>query len=130
MESVIDGKLQDPVEALTEEENRKREEETKRIDKEKQERELLSKIYGASVKDAKDVLLEIKVKVKDSKLKDEKKETLLLVIDMLANTLESEDKDAITYAYASFLYASKVHRILLRKYKKVGVCVKEIINAI
>ena len=35
MESVIEGKLQDPVEALTEEENRKREEEILRAEREK-----------------------------------------------------------------------------------------------
>ena len=115
MESVIEGKLQDPVEALTEEENRKREEEILKAEREKKEKELL---------------LGIKLKVKASKLKDVKKDALILVIDMLANTLDSEDKDAITYAFVSFNYASKVHKKLLRKHKKIEKLVKAILNAI
>ncbi len=130
MESVIEGKLQDPVEALTEEENRKREEEEKRAEREKKEKEISAKAYGESIKKAKEILLKIKLKTKDSKLKDAKKEQLLLVIDMLANTLDSDDKDAITYAYVSFNYASKVHKILLKKHKKIGKLVKAILNAI
>lgn len=130
MESVIEGKLQDPVEALTEEENRKLNEEKEKEEKERKEKELLSKIYGASVKDGKDLLLNIKQKVKASKLDAKEKESLVLVIDMLANTLDSEDKDAITYAFVSFTYAKKAHKLLLRKYKKVSECVKEILNAI
>ena len=130
MESVIEGKLQDPVEALTEEENRKREEEILKAEREKKEKELLTKVYGESVKRAKELLLDIKLKVKASKLKDVKKDALILVIDMLANTLDSEDKDAITYAFVSFNYASKVHKKLLRKHKKIEKLVKAILNAI
>ena len=130
MDSVIEGKLQDPVEALTEEENRKREEEILRAEREKKEKELLTKVYGESVKRAKELLLNIKLKVKASKLKDVKKDALILVIDMLANTLDSEDKDAITYAFVSFNYASKVHKKLLRKHKKIEKLVKAILNAI
>ena len=40
-------------------------------------------------------------------LTDEEKEEFLLVIDMLANVLESEDKEAINYAFVSYKYMAK-----------------------
>ena len=130
MESVIDGKLQDPVEALTEEENRKQKEKAEKEEREKREKELLSKKYGESIKAVKESLLKIKLNAKNSKLTLAKKDALILIIDMLANAVESDDKDAIIYAFVAFYYASKTHKKLLRKRKKLAKYVKEIIDAI
>ncbi len=131
MESVIDGKLQDPVEALTEEENRrakeKQEEETRLI----KEKELLQKAYGASVKSLKEILLEDKQKIRASKLSNDKKEEVLLVIDMLANVIESEDKDAITYAFVAYKYMSKAYRFsFIGRVKKISKLLKDVVNGI
>ena len=77
-----------------------------------------------------EILLLDKTKIKNYKIKPEEKERLTLVVDMLANTVESEDKDAIFYAFTSFYYATKVHKHRKLKRKKVEKLVKEILNAI
>ena len=87
MESVIDGKLQDPIEALTEEEERRAREEQEKEQAERRERELLKKAYGASIKAIKDILLEDKQKVKAKNYSESEKNNLILVIDMLANEI-------------------------------------------
>ena len=130
MESVIEGKLQDPVEALTEEENRRAREKLEEEERAKKDKEILSKKHGESVKMVREILLAVKTKIKNSKIKKEEVERLLLVIDMLANAVESEDKDAINYAYTSYYYATKVHFMRSFKRKKVTKLVKEILNAI
>lgn len=131
MESVIDGRLQDPVEALTEEENRRAKAEIEQKEKEEKEKALLAKTYGESLKAIKDLLLEDKQKVRASKLADKEKEDLLLVIDMLANVIESEDKDAITYAFISYKYAAKAHRILFfGRVNKIGKRLKGVVNGL
>lgn len=131
MESVIDGKLQDPVEALTEEENRRAKEKQEEEERLIKEKELLQKAYGASVKRLKEILLEDKQKIRAGKLSSDKKDEVLLVIDMLANVIESEDKDAITYAFVAYKYVAKAYRFsFIGRVKKITKLLKDVINGI
>ena len=57
MENVLAGSLQDPVEALVEEENKRREQEKKEAEDKEREKALLQKAYGASVKAVKEILI-------------------------------------------------------------------------
>ena len=131
MESVLDGKLQDPVEAFTEEEQ-KREQEAE--DKRKQlqkEREISKKKYGESVKALKEILLIDKKKVKEKNFNSEEKERLTLIIDMLANVIDSCDRDAIIYAYSAYYYAVKSHQLLFfKRIKKTKKYILDVINEI
>ena len=91
----------------------------------------MRKSYGASVRKIKVALLDNKQKINDSKLKVVVKNDLLLIVSMLANAIESEDKDAITYAFVAYKYACKAHKLLLRKGKRVVVKeVKSVLNGI
>lgn len=129
MESVIDGKLQDPVEALNEEEARRERERIEFEKEQEKEKELLEKTYGKSLKAIKEILVEDKQKVRASKKKD--KDDILLVVDMLANVLESEDKDAIEYAFVSYKYLAIAHPILFfGRVKKITILLKDVVNAI
>lgn len=129
MESVIDGKLQDPVEALSEEENRRAQEALEKESVAAQEKEMLLKAHGMSVKKIKELLLEDKQKVRASKLKENVKEELLLVIDMLANVIVSDDKDAIIYAFISYKYVAKAHKILFfMRVRKISSLLKGVLN--
>ncbi len=131
MEKVIEGKLQDPVEALTEEEERKakqREEEELKAQKEK---ELSLKAYGNSVKTIKQFLLDDKKKIKESKFSDQDKKEIILVIDMLANVIDSEDKDAIEYAFIAYKYVAKAHPVkFFGRVKAISKALKDILNGI
>ncbi len=131
MERVLEGSVQDPLEALTEEENRRarlKEEEIVRAEKEK---ELMQKAYGQCVKKIKELLLTDKQNIRKKKKDENKKEELLLVVDMLANVIESEDKDAIEYAFIAYKYVAKVHKLLfLGRVRKLKKLIKEIVNAI
>ena len=63
------------------------------------------------------------------KLKEELVEETLLVIDMLANVIDSDDKDAIRYAFISYKYVAKAHPILLfNRVKKIEKLVKDVLN--
>lgn len=131
MESVIEGKVQDPIEALVEEEKRLAEKIEQDRLREIKEKELAQKTYCESVKKVKDLLLKDKIKVKESKLNECVKEEITLAIDMLANVVESSDKDALAYAFLCYKYVSKAHPILLRgRIKKVGSLVAGIVNEI
>ena len=102
----------------------------KEIEKEQEkEKELLEKTYGKSLKAIKEILVEDKQKVRASKKKD--KDDILLVVDMLANVLESEDKDAIEYAFVSYKYLAIAHPILFfGRVKKITILLKDVVNAI
>ena len=104
MEKVIDGKLQDPVEALEEAEKKKEREREEAQVKLEKERELSKKTSGENILKIKDILLKDKAKIKEKNYAIEKAEDLILVIDMLANVIESEDKDAINYAFVAYKY--------------------------
>ena len=131
MDSVIDGKLQDPVEAICQLENQKAKqlaEEEERIEKEKR---LAQKVYGDNVKKIKDILLKDKQKLKAKKMDEEKREEMLLIIDMLANAVTSEDRDAIIYAYVAYKFMTKAHLILFfGRAKKVFNLLKGVLNGI
>ena len=131
MESVIDGKLQDPVEALTEQENKRQKELADEKLRQEKDAEIAKKSYGEAVKKIKDLLLIDKQKVKSKKFDEDKKEEMLLVIDMLANALTSEDRDAIIYAFVAYKFMAKAHKILFfRRWKNVFKLLKDVLNAI
>ncbi len=131
MESVMDGKLQDPVEAFIEQEKISEEQRAEEEKAQRKEKDLMKKSYGASVRKIKSALLDNKQKINDSKLKVVVKNDLLLIVSMLANAIDSEDKDAITYAFVAYKYACKAHKLLLRKGKRVVVKeVKSVLNGI
>ncbi len=112
MESVLEGKLQDPVEAFMEaEKKREREREAAERKKEK-EQELIQKANGENIKTIKEILLQDKAKVKEKNLSKEKEEDLVLVIDMLANVIDSDDKDAINYAFVAYKYTIRAFKTM------------------
>lgn len=131
MESVIEGKIQDPVEALNEEELRKAEEKKVLDEEEKKNKELSLKKYGASVKKLKEFLVEDKRKIKAKNLSEEKKKDILLIIDMLGNVIESQDKDAIEYAFTSYKFMAKANKFkFLGRVKKMQKLIKDISDGI
>ncbi len=131
MESVIDGKLQDPVEALTEQENRHQKELEEQKLRQERDAELAKKSYGAAVKKIKEILLLDKQKIKNKNYDDDKKEEMLLVIDMLANAMTSDDRDAIIYAFVAYKFMAKAHKILFfNRVKKIFKLLKDVLNAI
>ncbi|MBE7081443.1 MAG: hypothetical protein E7372_02655 [Clostridiales bacterium] len=131
MESVIEGKLQDPVEAFYELENKKAKQladEEERLEKDK---ELAKKVYGENVKIIKEILLQDKQKIKAKKMGEEKSEEMLLVIDMLANAITSDDRDAIIYAFVAYKFMTKAHKILFfNRAKKVFKLLKGVLSGI
>lgn len=131
MESVIDGKLQDPVEAFTEEEERRNMQEQAAAEEQRREKELSEKAYGESVKAIRRILVEDKSKVRSSRLKDEIKEEFLLIIDMFANAINAADKDGIIYAFLAYKYAVKSKkRMFFGREKKVGNYLKDVLNGL
>lgn len=129
MDSVLEGKLQDPVEALVEEEERKAKQKEEQEREAIKEKEMLQKAYGASLKKIKEMLLADKQKVKNSKCTQEEKRDIVLVIDMLANVIESEDKDAIDYAFIAYKYMAKAHKILFfGRIAKIKTLLKDIVK--
>lgn len=131
MESVLEGSLQDPIEALVEEEKRKEKEKQERELSIEKEKAMLAKVYGASLKGIKDLLLKDKQKIKDSKLSKEDKEDYTLIVDMLANVIESEDVDAIYYAYLAYKFLAKSKKFFFRgRVKKISKLLKDVLNGI
>ena len=131
MESVIDGKLQDPIEALVEEENKRAKEKEDRELALKKEKEMLEKAYGTSLKAIKDLLLTDKKKIAKIKQKDQVKEEMTLIIDMFANVIDSEDKDAINYAFIAYKYLAKAKPFLFfNRVKKISRLIKDIVNGL
>ncbi len=129
MESVIEGSLQDPIEALVEEETRRKKQQEVDEALSKKEKELLQKAYGASVKAIKELLLLDKQRVKISRLKDEVKNEVTLVIDMLANVIDSEDKDAVEYAFVAYKYLAKAHKkLFFGRIRKISKLIKDVLN--
>ena len=131
MESVLEGSLQDPVEALLEEEERRIKEQEEREISLKKEKEMLAKAYGISLKEIKEILLADKQKIKESRLSDQNKEEYTLIIDMFANVIESEDKDAINYAYLAYKYLANSKKIFFfGRVRKISKLVKDVLNGI
>ncbi len=131
MESVIDGKLQDPVEAFTEEEERREVLEKAAAEEKRKEKELSEKAYGESVKAIRKILLDDKTKIKNSRLKDDVKEELVLIIDMFANAVNAADKDGIIYAFLAYKYAVNSKKFMFFGHaKKVGKYLKDVLNGL
>ena len=129
MQSVIEGKLQDPIEALTEAEERQARELEEKEKAERESKELSKKAYGESVLKIKEILLADKMKIKESKKQDDVKQEIILIIDMLANVVSSEDKDAIGYAFTAYKYMTKAYRFnFLGKVKKISKLLKDVYN--
>lgn len=120
-ESVIEGKLQNPVEALKEEETRREKEKEESAKKAEIEAEIQKKGYADSVKKIKAILLTDKVKIKSSKRKDAVKNEMLLIVDMLANVITGGDGDAIEYAFTAYKYLAKAYPLAMcGRSKKIG----------
>ena len=131
MEKVIEGKLQDPISALIQEETRIAKEQEEKEQTEKRDRELLKKAYGVSLKKIKEILVKDKTKIKEGKLKEQVKKEVVLAIDMLANVLDSEDKDAIEYAFIAYKYVAKsMPFVFFGRVSKINKLIKDILNAI
>lgn len=129
MDSVLEGKLQDPVEALVEEEERRAKQKELEEKQALREKELLEKAYGLSVKNIKELLTADKQNIKKSKLSETEKADIILVIDMLANVIESEDKDAIDYAFIAYKYMAKVHKFkFFGRVKKITALIKDVVK--
>ncbi len=127
MDSVLEGKLQDPVEALVEEEERRAKQKEQEQRDAVKEQELLKKAYGESIKKIKEILTEDKQKIKNCKHKEMVKKEILFVIDMLANVVESEDNDAIEYAFIAYKYVAKAHKIMFfGRVSKIGALLKDL----
>ena len=131
MESVIDGKLQDPVEAFTEEEKRRNMLERAAQEEKKKEKELSEKAYGESVKAILKILLDDKTKIKNSRLSEDIKEELTLIVDMFANALNAADKDGIIYSFLAYKYAVKSRKLMFfGRAKKVGNYLQDVLNGL
>ena len=128
MEAVLDGEVQDPIEAAEQEEERRKNQQILDEETAKKNKELSQKKYWDSLKAVKEILLTNKQKVKNSKLSTEEKMQALLVIDTLANALDSGDKDAIFYAQVAYKYLLKAHKILFFRSKKIDDLVKDVTN--
>jgi hypothetical protein len=128
MESVINGVLQDPVEALVKEEERRAKEKEMAENEAKRQEELSLKAYGENIKKIKELLLADKLKVKKSKLSESDKKEITLIIDMLANVVESEDIDAIEYAFTAYKFLTKTRKLMFfGRVKKIQALIKDII---
>lgn len=128
MDGVIEGKLQDPVEALVEEEERRAKQKEEDEKNALKEQELLNKTHGESIKQIKEILVADKQKVKKSKYKESVQNEIILVIDMLANVVESDDKDAIDYAFIAYKYVARTHMILFfGRVKKMTKLIKDLV---
>ena len=131
MESVIEGKLQDPVEAVIEQERRLEEEKIQEETQKQKEKELAEKSYGESVKAIKEILLGDKTRVKESRLKEDDKEEAILLIDAFANALMCGDKDAVIYSYVAYKYLVKRRKLLfLGRLKKINGYMADVLNGI
>ena len=131
MESVIEGKLQDPLEALTEEEARREKEAKAAADRKIKDKELSVKAYGESVKKLRAILLADKTRIKNFSAEESLKKELLLVVDMFGNALDSGDKDAVIYAFIAYKYALKAKkRMFSGRIRKVRRYYEDVINGL
>ena len=131
MQSVIDGTLQDPKDALIEHEARIEREKAEKERQEKMEKELSLKAYGNSVKQIKAILSDDKAKIKRKNIDPDEKEQIVLVINTLANAIDGSKKDDIIFAFVSYRYMVKAHPILfINRAKKVGKLLEDILNAL
>ena len=131
VESVIEGKVQDPIEAVLEEEKKKEKEAEEQRIRAEQDEQLAKKTYGQNVKSIKQILLNDKQKIKDSKIKEELKEKMTLIIDMFGSVIASEDKDAIIYAFTAYTFMAKANKFtFIGRVRKISKLLKGVLDAI
>ncbi len=126
---IIDGSLQDPQDALIE--YGKKAEEAARIKaiNDKKDEELAKKTYGENIKAIRTILLDDKVKIANSNLKEYKKREIICLIDMLANAVESEDLQAIDYAFLAYKYMTRAYPSkFMGRARKVGELLVGVVN--
>lgn len=129
MEAVLTGEIQDPIDAAEQEEIRKEQQKILDDEKAKKDKELSQKKYWESLKAIKESLLVYKKKVKNASLSADEKLDALLIIDTLANALESGDKDAIDYAFVAYKFLTKARKILFfGSIKKIEKLIKDVTN--
>lgn len=130
-ERIIEGRIQDPVEAFTEEEERKEREAEEEKKRKNAEKELLSKTYGESLKSLREILLIDRQKIEAAKISDGEKRDLSLIVTMLGNVLESGDKESINYAYAAYKFAVRTKRFMFfGRVKKTQKLIEDVLNGI
>ncbi len=131
VERVIEGNLQDPIEAFMEEEARRAKEKKAQELNAKKQNELLKKAYGTSIQAIKQLLLKDKQKIKEKKIPEKEKTEMTLIIDMLANVIECEDKDAIEYAFVAYKYLAKSRPCtFIGRNKKISQYIKDVLNGL
>ncbi len=129
MESVIDGSLQDPADALREEEERKVKEKELAEKEKEREKNMLEKSYGKSLKEIKRLLLLDKMNIKKTRMSEEEKREALLLTDMFGSVLDGADKDAIDYAFTAYKYLTKAHTMLFYgRVKKITALLKDVLR--
>ncbi len=120
MDKVLSGQIEDPIAFISREEEKKVKDDIN-----------AKKSYGESIKKLKEILFIDKKKIKESKLDDGQKEEMTLIIDMLANASEGQDKDGLIYAYVSYKYLTKSKKLMFfGREKKVGKLVGDIFSGI
>lgn len=130
-ESVLEGKLQNPLEALKEEEERREKEREIQNKIEQEESELNKKSYAENVKKIKELLLTDKLKIKASNYKEKEKQENLLIVDMLGNVISSDDKDAIEYAFLAYKYMAKTYPFRYKRHaRKISKLLVGVYNGI
>lgn len=112
-ESVIDGKVQDPVEAAKEAELDRVQKQEKLKKEQENEKRLSGKKYAKNIKKIKELLLQDKSRIKSSRLSSKAKSELTLVVDMLANAIDSGEKDGVAYAFVAYKYCAKWHKLVM-----------------
>lgn len=117
-ESVKAGS-ENPILDVSTKEARQKKETAESSEKTTKQKEQAQKTYNESLALAKQNLLNDKINIKNSNLKSEDKEELTLVVDMLANVIDSNDKDSIKYAYTAYKYVVISRKKIFRKRRKV-----------
>ena len=115
---------------LEQEKKKEKEAEEQRLRAE-QDEQLAKKTYGQNVKDIKQILLKDKQKVKDSKIKEDLKEKMTLIIDMFGSVIACEDKDAIIYAFTAYTFMAKAKKFtFIGRVRKISKLLKGVLDAI
>lgn len=131
MENVLSGEIEDPIEALKNEEEKKIKQKLLDEKSAKTNKESSDKKAKESLKTLKALLLADKKKIKNSGMEENDKLDAILIIDTLANAAESKDKDAVSYALVGYKFMTKCYKFkFFGRYSKVQRYIKDIINEI
>ena len=98
---------------------------------EEKEKQILKKENGEKIKQIINILLADKTKIKSKKLAKKVEDEIILVIDMLANVVQSSDKDAINYAFVAYKYMVKSYKLtFFRRAKKIGKLIEDVVGVL